>query len=82
MPVWGPVSRRVLIQTLRTLGFEGPFPGGNHMLCSGVRPGCACRTRMSQMSALGCWLDSCSKAVSPARSGRPSNETVPPHTCL
>jgi hypothetical protein len=31
MPAWGPVSRRVLIQTLRTLGFEGPFPGGNHM---------------------------------------------------
>lgn len=25
-----PVSRRELIRKLRTLGFEGPFPGGKH----------------------------------------------------
>jgi hypothetical protein len=30
MPVWGPVSRRRLIQGLRQLGFEGPFSGGRH----------------------------------------------------
>lgn len=30
MPVWGPISRRDLIQGLRTLGFEGPFSGGRH----------------------------------------------------
>jgi predicted RNA binding protein YcfA (HicA-like mRNA interferase family) len=32
MPAWGPVSRRVLIQTLRALGFEGPFPRRRHMI--------------------------------------------------
>ena len=30
MPRWGPISRRELIQGLRTLGFEGPFSGGRH----------------------------------------------------
>ncbi|MBI4617601.1 MAG: type II toxin-antitoxin system HicA family toxin [Planctomycetes bacterium] len=30
MPPWGPVSRRVLIATLRRLGFEGPYSGGRH----------------------------------------------------
>lgn len=30
MRVWGPISRRDLIQGLRTLGFEGPFSGGRH----------------------------------------------------
>ncbi len=30
MPTFGPVSRRDLIRHLRTLGFEGPFPGGKH----------------------------------------------------
>lgn len=32
MPPWGPVSRRRLIQGLRDLGFEGPSPGGRHMI--------------------------------------------------
>jgi predicted RNA binding protein YcfA (HicA-like mRNA interferase family) len=32
MPPWGPTSRRRLIQGLRTLGFEGPHPGGRHMI--------------------------------------------------
>lgn len=32
MPPYGPVSRRRLIQGLRALGFEGPFPGGRHMI--------------------------------------------------
>lgn len=32
MPSWGPVSRRRLVQCLRALGFEGPFPGGRHMI--------------------------------------------------
>ena len=26
-----PVSRRALIRRLRELGWEGPFPGGNHL---------------------------------------------------
>ena len=30
MPLFGPVSRRGLIQALRQLGFEGPFPGARH----------------------------------------------------
>jgi len=30
MPPFGPISRRRLIQALRQLGFEGPFPGGRH----------------------------------------------------
>ena len=36
MPAWGPISRRDLIRTLRTLGFEGPFSGGRHGLLSRV----------------------------------------------
>ena len=28
MPSWGPVSRRVLVATLRRAGFTGPFSGG------------------------------------------------------
>lgn len=30
MPPWGPVKRRVLISSLRQLGFDGPFSGGRH----------------------------------------------------
>lgn len=30
MPPWGPVKRRRLIRILRTVGYDGPFPGGNH----------------------------------------------------
>ena len=30
MPPWGPVGRRKLIQSLRALGFDGPFSGGRH----------------------------------------------------
>ena len=30
MPVFGPISRRELIQCLRRLGFAGPFSGGKH----------------------------------------------------
>ena len=30
MPRWGPITRRNLIRTLRTLGFEGPYSGGKH----------------------------------------------------
>lgn len=30
MPPWGPVKRRVLIASLRQLGFDGPFSGGRH----------------------------------------------------
>ena len=30
MPPWGPVPRRRLIRTLRAVGYDGPFPGGNH----------------------------------------------------
>jgi predicted RNA binding protein YcfA (HicA-like mRNA interferase family) len=39
MPVWGPVSRTQLIRGLRVLGFEGPYPGGNHafMVRNGLR---------------------------------------------
>jgi predicted RNA binding protein YcfA (HicA-like mRNA interferase family) len=32
MPSWGPVSRARLIRGLRALGFEGPHPGGRHMV--------------------------------------------------
>lgn len=32
MPPFGPVSRRVLVQSLRALGFHGPAPGGRHEL--------------------------------------------------
>ena len=27
-----PISRRELIRRLRTFGWEGPFPGGSHMV--------------------------------------------------
>ncbi len=30
MPAFGPVKRRDLIRALRTLGFDGPYSGGNH----------------------------------------------------
>jgi predicted RNA binding protein YcfA (HicA-like mRNA interferase family) len=30
MPPRGPVARRKLIQSLRALGFDGPFSGGRH----------------------------------------------------
>ncbi len=30
MPPFGPISRRKLLRNLRKLGFEGPYPGGNH----------------------------------------------------
>lgn len=30
MPRFGPISRKDLIASLRTLGFEGPYAGGNH----------------------------------------------------
>lgn len=30
MPKFGPVKRRKLIQSLKQLGFEGPFTGGKH----------------------------------------------------
>ena len=30
MPKFGPISRRNLIRYLKQLGFEGPYPGGNH----------------------------------------------------
>jgi hypothetical protein len=39
MPPYGPISRRDLIAALRRLGFDGPYPGGNHsyMVRSGLR---------------------------------------------
>ena len=30
MPPLVPLKRRELIRALRQLGFDGPFPGGNH----------------------------------------------------
>ena len=30
MPKLGPIRRRDLIRYLRQLGFDGPYPGGNH----------------------------------------------------
>jgi len=30
MPHLGPIKRKDLIYYLRRLGFEGPYPGGNH----------------------------------------------------
>ena len=30
MPVFGPIKRRKLIQHLHSLGFSGPYVGGNH----------------------------------------------------
>jgi predicted RNA binding protein YcfA (HicA-like mRNA interferase family) len=30
MPPFGPIKRSDLIRYLRQLGFEGPYPGGNH----------------------------------------------------
>jgi len=30
MPHVGPIKRKDLIYYLRRLGFEGPYPGGNH----------------------------------------------------
>ncbi len=30
MPHLGPIQRKDLIYYLRQLGFEGPYPGGNH----------------------------------------------------
>ncbi|WP_293130515.1 type II toxin-antitoxin system HicA family toxin [Microcoleus sp. bin38.metabat.b11b12b14.051] len=30
MPTFGPISRRDLVQYLREVGFDGPYPGGKH----------------------------------------------------
>jgi predicted RNA binding protein YcfA (HicA-like mRNA interferase family) len=30
MPPFGPTKRRDLIRTLKALGFDGPYSGGNH----------------------------------------------------
>ncbi len=30
MPHLGPIKRKELIYYLKLLGFEGPYPGGNH----------------------------------------------------
>jgi predicted RNA binding protein YcfA (HicA-like mRNA interferase family) len=30
MPKIGPIKRKELIHYFRQLGFDGPFPGGNH----------------------------------------------------
>lgn len=30
MPHFGPIKRKDLIYYLKRLGFEGPYPGGNH----------------------------------------------------
>ena len=30
MPHLGPIKRKDLIYYLKQLGFEGPYPGGNH----------------------------------------------------
>lgn len=30
MPPFGPIKRREMIRCLKALGFQGPFPGGNH----------------------------------------------------
>jgi predicted RNA binding protein YcfA (HicA-like mRNA interferase family) len=30
MPAFAPIRRRKLVQSLRRLGFEGPFTGGRH----------------------------------------------------
>ena len=30
MPPFGPIKREKLIQSLRRLGFEGPYSGGRH----------------------------------------------------
>ena len=32
MPPFGPVKRRILIRSLRKLGFEGPESGGRHQV--------------------------------------------------
>jgi predicted RNA binding protein YcfA (HicA-like mRNA interferase family) len=34
MPPLVPLKRRDLIRALRQLGFDGPFPGGNHQYMS------------------------------------------------
>lgn len=34
MPPFGSIKRRDLIRALRQLGFDGPFPGGNHQYMS------------------------------------------------
>lgn len=34
MPPFGAIKRRDLILSLRQLGFDGPFPGGNHQYMS------------------------------------------------
>lgn len=30
MPMFGPVSRKTLVQAFRRLGFAGPYSGGKH----------------------------------------------------
>ena len=30
MPPFGPVRRNELVRAFRSLGFEGPYPGGRH----------------------------------------------------
>ena len=39
MPPFGPIKRRNLIETLRQLGFTGPYSGGKHqfMVKDGLR---------------------------------------------
>lgn len=34
MPPFGAIKRRDLIRALKQLGFDGPFPGGNHQYMS------------------------------------------------
>ncbi len=34
MPPFGAIKRHDLIRALRQLGFDGPFPGGNHQYMS------------------------------------------------
>ena len=34
MPPFGVIKRRDLIRALKQLGFDGPFPGGNHQYMS------------------------------------------------
>ena len=29
-PLLAPVNRRILIRRLRSMGFDGPWPGGSH----------------------------------------------------
>ena len=56
MPRLAPVSRRELVERLQTLGFTGPYTGGNHEFMVRKNQGLSCRTIIVVVSVSICLL--------------------------